>query len=182
MVGETIKMRRNEGVASARPPQAVDAEALHFEKGNFLHLGRTGNVVNAQARTEFLTVGDAVGKRILEIAAQVVVGLHRHNVRAISQKQHIFGNLEVMRPCVVAAGEKADRLQPARIRGIQDRHAVTEHVADINMAAVEHNLDAVRTTAKIAVRQMTDAAPNALRRNRSFFRSACLLRKAQRRR
>src|SRR5437867_4948606 len=65
VVGETIKMRRNEGVASARPPQAVDAEALHFEKGNLLHLGRTGNVVNAQTRTESLTVGVAVGKLVL---------------------------------------------------------------------------------------------------------------------
>ncbi len=49
MIGETIQMRGNRGVASACPPQAIDAEAWHFEKGDLSHLGGTRNIVNAQA-------------------------------------------------------------------------------------------------------------------------------------
>src|SRR4029077_4993947 len=41
-----------------------------------------------------------------------------------------------------------------------------EHVADIDMPAVDHDLDAVGTTALIAVGQVPDAASEALRRNR----------------
>ena len=110
MVGETIKMRRHEGVASAGPPEPVDAETLHFEERNLLHLSGTGNIVDAQTRPEFLAVGDAVGKRILEVAAQIIVGLHRHDVCAVGEQQQIFGNLQMVRARVVAAGKKPNGL------------------------------------------------------------------------
>src|SRR5229473_3094578 len=48
MIGETIQMRGNRGVASACPPEAINAEAWHFEKGYLSHLGGTRNIVNAQ--------------------------------------------------------------------------------------------------------------------------------------
>ena len=59
--------------------------------------------MNAQARAELLAVGDAVGERVLEIAAQVVVGLHRHDVGAVGEQQQIVGDLQVMRAGVDAA-------------------------------------------------------------------------------
>jgi hypothetical protein len=37
------------GVASACPPQAIDAKARHFEKRDFSHLGGPRNVVDAEA-------------------------------------------------------------------------------------------------------------------------------------
>ena len=145
------------------PRPGISRNAISFISGG------TGNVVNAQARTEFLAIGDAVGERVLEIAAHVVVGLHRHDVRAIGEQQQIVGNLQVMRAGEVAAGEEADGLQAARIRGVENRHAVAEHVADVKMAAVDHDLHAVRPAADIAVGQMTEAAPNALRRHDRFL-------------
>ncbi len=77
-------------------------------------------------------------------------------------------HLEVMCPGVDARGEEADRLQVPRVRRVENCHAIAEHVADIDMAAVDHDLNAVGATALIAVGQMPDAAPNALRRNRRF--------------
>ena len=171
VIGETIEMRGNRGVASACPPQAIDAEARHFEKGDFSHLGGTGNIVNAQARSEFLAVGNTIGQRILEITADVVVRLHGHDIRPVGEQKQVVGNLQVMRPGKVSASEEADRLQVAWIRRIQNRYSVAEHVADIKMPAVEHDLNAVRPSANIAVGQMTEALSDALRRNCTFLRA-----------
>ena len=172
VIGETIEMRGNRGVASAGPPQAIDAQTGHFEKSDFPHLRGTGNIVNAQARAEFLAVGDAIGQRILEIAADVVVGLHGHDIRPVGQQQQVVGNLQVMRPRKVSAREKAHGLELARIGRIQNRDAVAEHVADVKMPPVEHDLNAVRPSADIAIGQMTEVLPDALRRNRTFLRAA----------
>ena len=121
--------------------------------------------MNAQARAKLLALGDAVGERVLEVAAHVVVGLHRDDVRAVGEQQQIVGHLQVMRASVDSRGEEADRLQPARIGGVENRHAIAEHVADIDVAAVHHHLDAVGAPALIAVRQVPDAVPDALRWN-----------------
>src|SRR5215472_12901613 len=43
VIGETVEMRGHGGIASTCPPQAVNAQARHFEKSDFPHLGRTGN-------------------------------------------------------------------------------------------------------------------------------------------
>ena len=111
VIGETIKMRGNRGIAPAGPPQAIDAEAGHFEKGDFPHLGGTGNIVNAQARPEFLAVGNTIGQRILEITADVVVRLHGDDIRPVGEQQQVAGNLQVMGPGKVSAGEEADGLE-----------------------------------------------------------------------
>src|SRR3989442_10283061 len=87
----------------------------------------------------------------------------------------------MVRTRIVARREKAHNLQPARIRGIEDGYAVAEHVANVKVAAADHDLDAVWAAAEIAVRQVADAASNAPLRNRSFFRSPSFLRKVGRR-
>ena len=67
-------------------------------------------------------------------------------------------------------GEEADRLQPPRIGGVENRHAIAEHVADVDVAAVDHDLHAVGPAALIAVRQVPDPAPDAWRRDDCFSR------------
>ena len=58
----------------------------------------------------------------------------------------------------------------ARIGRIQNGYAVAEHVADIKMPAVEHDLNTVGPSADIAVGQMTEAVSDALRRNGGLLR------------
>src|SRR6185503_1055762 len=81
------------------------------------------------------------------------------------EQQQIIRHLQVMSAGVDARSEEADRLQAPRLRGVENRHPVAEHVADVNMAAVDHHLYAVRAAALIGVREVPDAPPDALRRN-----------------
>ena len=119
--------------------------------------------MNAQARAEGRAVRDAVGEHILEIPAHAVVRLHPDDVGAVCQEQDIVCDLEVMRAGVDSGGEEADRFQLARIGGVENRHAIAEHVADVDMAAVDHDLDAVGATALIAMGQVPNPSPDALR-------------------
>ena len=126
--------------------------------------------MNAQTRSELRSFRDAVDKVVLEVPAHVVVRLRGHDVGPVGEQQHIVGDLQVMRARTGARGEEADRLQLTGIRGVENRDAIAEHVADVNMAAVDHDLDAVGAAALIAVRQVPDPAPDARRRNRRLGR------------
>ena len=165
VVGEAVEVRRDIGVASSRPPQAVDPEAGHFEEGNLAHFVRPGDVVDGQAGPEFLAVGDAVGQVVLEVAAHAVIGLHRHDVGAVGEQHQIVRNLQVMGARVLAGGEKARGFQVARVRRIQNGDAVAEHVPNVNVLFVDHHLYAVRPSADVAVGNVLDALPDSLRRN-----------------
>src|SRR3954464_2733146 len=54
VVGEPVEMRRHIGIAPARPPQPVDAEAGHLEERDLAHLVRLRYVVDREAAAEFL--------------------------------------------------------------------------------------------------------------------------------
>src|SRR6188472_2432011 len=60
VVSKSIEVGGNVSVTSAGPPQAIDAEARHFEKGNLPHLCRAGDVMNTETGAELLAVCDAV--------------------------------------------------------------------------------------------------------------------------
>jgi hypothetical protein len=121
--------------------------------------------VDREAGAEFLGLGDAVDQRVLEIAAHVVVGLHRDDVGAVRKQQQVFRHLEVVSAGVLSCGEEIDRLQRTRIGRIQDCHAVAEHVSDIDVVPIEHHLHAVGASADVAVRDVLDALADALGRN-----------------
>ena len=99
--------------------------------------------MNAEAGTKFLAIGNAVGQRVFKIAPEVVVRLHRDDIGAIGEQQHIFCNLQMVRTRVVTAGKKPNRLQAPRVRSVQNRQAIAEHVPDIQMTPVQHDLDAI---------------------------------------
>src|SRR5437764_908534 len=86
-----------------------------------------------------------------------------------------------MRTRVVATRKKPNPFQPPRVRGIENRHTIAEHVADINVPAVDHDLHAVRVAANIAVREVADTPANALRWNRDWLGRPYGLRKVRRR-
>ena len=151
-------MRRDIGVAPAGPPQPVDPEPGHLQEGDLLGSRGLGNVMDGKAGPERLLIGDAVDQRVLEIAALIVVGLHRHDIGAIGHQHQILGDLQMMRARVGAGGPEIHRLQIARIGSVDRRQAVAEHVADIDVAPVEHDLHAVRPPALIAIADQSHVA------------------------
>src|SRR5438874_150787 len=75
-----------------------------------------------------------------------------------------------MCPGKVSPGEETDRLHVAGIRRIENRYSVAEHVADVKVPAVEHDLNTVRPSSDIAIGKVAEALPDALRRNDSVLR------------
>ena len=88
-VGEPVEMRRDIGIAAASPPQPVDPESRHLQEGDLARLRGAGNVMDGKAGAERLAIGDAVGQRVLEIAAPGVVGLHGDDIGAVGEQQQI---------------------------------------------------------------------------------------------
>src|SRR5262249_44394232 len=80
--------------------------------------------------------------------------------------------LQVMGTRVITTRKEPNRLRPPGIRGIENRQAIAEHVTDIKMAPVQHDLHAVGTAADVAVGQMTDLMADPLRRDWSILRRA----------
>src|SRR5258708_40024574 len=64
----------------------------------------------------------------------------------------------MMRARVGACGPEIDGLQIARIRSIQRRQTVAEHMADVDVAPVEHDLHAIWASALVGIGNMLDAA------------------------
>src|SRR5258708_500389 len=64
---------------------------------------------------------------------------------------------------VLPGRKKIYRFQIARVAGVQNGHAVAEHVTDIEVIAVQHDLDAVRSPANVAVGNMLDPMTQAFR-------------------
>ena len=180
VIQEAVEVRGHVRVAPAGPPQPVDAQPRHLQERDLPHLRRLGQVVDAEAGAELLLVGDAVGQRVLEVAAQVVVGLHGDDVGAVGQQHQVLGHLQVVRAREVAAGEEAHGLQPPRVAGVEDREAVAEHVADVEMPPVHHDLHAVGLAAEVAVRQVADAPADALWRHGRLGRGARRLQQRRR--
>src|SRR5438034_11754777 len=73
---------------------------------------------------------------------------------------------------IVTTRKEPNGLEPPGIRGIENRQAIAEHVTDIKMAPIQHDLHAVGTAANIAVGQMTDLMTDPLRRNWRILRRA----------
>ena len=168
VIGEAVEVRRDIGIAAARPPEAIDAEARNLEERDLAHFARLRDVVDGKPRAELLALRDAVGEVVLEVAALAVVGLHRHDVGAVAEQHDVVGDLQAVRARQVAEGEVMHRLQVSRIGGIEDRQAVREHVPDIDVALVHHHLHRIRPAALVAIGDVADALADALRRDLGF--------------
>ena len=109
VIGESVEVRGNIGISSSGPPKPIDPETRHFEEGDLFHLRRARDVVNAEPGTELLAVRNAVGESILKVTAQVVIGLHRHDIGAVGEQQEIVRNLQMVCSRVIARREKTRR-------------------------------------------------------------------------
>src|SRR6185436_13657737 len=131
-------------------------------------LAGLGDVVDRKPGAEFLAVGDAIGEVVLEVAALAVVGLQRDDVGAVGGEQQVVRGLQLVRAGEVALPKApvVHRLQVARVVRVEDRDAVAEHVADVDVLAVDHHLHRIGPPALVAVGDVLDALADALRRDR----------------
>src|SRR5260221_7800618 len=164
-------------VATPGTAKPIDSKPRHLQKRKLLRLCRFREIMNRESGAERLLVGNAVRKRVLKIASNAVIRLHRDDVGTVGQEHQVVRNLQMMRAGVRTIGEEVHGLQPARIGGIQDGNAVAEHMADVDMIAVQHDLDAIGPAALIRIRKVLDTPANSLRRygpgsGRSWRRSA----------
>ena len=88
---------------------------------------------------------------------------------------------EMMRPSVLPGCKKTHRLQAARVAGIQNGHPIAEHVTDVEVLAIRHDLDAVRPPANVAVGKVFNPMTNPLRWYRLVFGVDCTRHTGQRR-
>src|SRR5678815_3160814 len=118
---------------------------------------------------KFLSVRNTVRQVVLKISAEVVIRLHRDNVRAVREQQKIVRRLQMVSARVVATGEEAYGLQPPGIGRVQNRDAIAEHMSDVKMPSVDHDLHAIRMSSDVAVRDMTDSPAEAASGHRRIF-------------
>src|SRR5690349_3965025 len=76
----------------------------------------------------------------------------------------------MVRASAWACREECNGSELEGVARIENRHAVAEHVTDIDVRAIDHDLHAVGPPALIAVGEMTNALPDALRRHRGIRR------------
>src|SRR5215471_6903172 len=86
-----------------------------------------------------------------------------------------------MRARVISTRKEADRLQATRIGRIEYRQTIAEHVADVHVPAIDHNLHTIRAPTNVAVGNVFDTPANPLRRARGIFGCSRRLREIRRR-
>src|SRR5690242_6675561 len=81
----------------------------------------------------------------------------------------------MMRPRVISSCKEAHRFETPRVGCVENGDAVAEHMTNIEVPAVHHNLYAVGTPSDIAIRYMSEAMPDSLLRNRRVLRRTIVL-------
>ena len=172
VIGEAVEVRRHVRVAAAGPPEPVHADAGHLEERNLARLrGTFRDIEDRKTGAERLALAEAVGERVLEVVARVVVTLAAREVRAVREQQVVAGRLQVVR-ARERRREEVHGLERARVARVEHRDAVAEHVADVEVSAARHHLHAVGAAALVAIRDVPDAAADAFGRNPRRCRSA----------
>ena len=158
VVGEAVEQGRRVSPAAARIPDPVDAAALDGHEADLPGFLRPGYVVDGHAcrpvalrlaascgGTDFLAQGSLViGVLVLELR-------RREHVLGVDHQKQVLMCLEMDVPCVRRRGHVFDRARIFRVAHVNHAEALREHVADIGVAIVDHELDPVRATALIGV-------------------------------
>src|SRR4029450_7841410 len=140
---------RADGPPAPCPPDAVQPEAVHRQEADLPGGGRVGEVVHGHAGP---VLGRRVGGQHLADGAAVVgrlvgEGLGREQVDGVDHQQQPVGQLQVEVPGAGGGRQVVDRLGVAGVADVDDGHAAREHVADVGVAAADHDLDAVAAAA-----------------------------------
>src|SRR5271169_3405219 len=86
------------------------------------------------------------------------IDLHRPHARPVDGEQQVVMGLEMDGAGVGRAGQERDGLRVLQIAHVEDGDAVRIAVADIGVAAMHHDLDAVAASALVGVADELDVA------------------------
>jgi hypothetical protein len=141
----------------------VQTQSVDRHKADLARLGRLRDVVDAQSGGEgFLAPGEGFGNRSFEIFVRVRIALQHPDARGIDRQQQIAVGLQMEGARIWRRGDEIDRARPARVADIGDRKAVAEHMADIGMPLMDHDLHAIAAAVLVGMAHKFDVA----RRNR----------------
>ena len=150
-VDKALEQGRCIGPAAARVPDAMHADAVDRHEADLARIGPVGDVEDADA--------GAVSARLLGLfrhRAGVVDGFVRQvrvgvEVHAIDDEQQVLVRLQMNAPGAGRALHIVDGLGIARVADVEDRKTVRELVADVGVAVLNHDLDAVASATLIGI-------------------------------
>src|SRR5579864_3838860 len=155
MVGEIGFVDRDIGVATADIPDAMRSHAFGRHESDLARRRGTRDVEDADAGGVLLALQE-IGRRSREIG--LGIDLHRPRVRSIDGEQQVVMGLEMNCAGVGWTGEKGDMRRMLWVAHVDDADAVRKAVADIGIAAVHHDLDAVAAPALVGASDELDVA------------------------
>src|SRR5262245_27078716 len=159
VVAELREVDGGVGVASARVPEPMGPDALHRHEADLARLLGSGDVEDPETGAERARAPlQLVGRRGAEVVLLVLELLHGPDARAVDGDEEILVGLQVNGPRVGGTGYEVDGPGMARVAHVQDGDAVAERVADVGVAAMDHDLDAVAAPALVGMADEPDVA------------------------
>ena len=155
LVGELEVVNRDIGVAAANVPDAMQPHPLGRHKSDLARRLGTRDVEDADAG-RVLPALEQIGRRSRVVG--LGIDLHRPHARPVDGEQQIVMGLEMDGAGVGWAGQERDRLRVLQIAHVEDGDAVRIAVANIGIAAMHHDLDAVAASALVGVADELDVA------------------------
>jgi len=98
-----------------------------------------------------LRSADFLAERALIVRMLVLELRGREHVLGIDDEQQVVMRLQVDVPCVRWRRHISDGRGPARVEHIHDTEALREHMTNIGVTAMHHQLHTVGTAALVAV-------------------------------
>ena len=146
VIGVAVEQRGRVGVPLARPPDAVQSQALDLHEADGAWMGRVLDIVDAHASRKVLAaLAELAGVHALNRGAVIVRLLHVDGIEVelLDHEQQVVGGLNVDRPGALVSRQEVDRPWIAWIAHVDDADTAAENVADESMASMHHALNAV---------------------------------------
>jgi len=117
-----------------------------------------GQVVDPHARRvlRWRARGQHLPDRPTVVGRLVGEGRRREQVHGVDHQQQPLGELQMQVPGARSGRQVGDRQGVARVADVEDGHTVAEHVTDVGVAVLHHDLDAVTAAALVGVAEQAD--------------------------
>ena len=157
VIAEVREVDGGIGVPAARVPDAVRPDPVDRHEPDLGRLLGPRDVEDADPGGEAPgAVAELVGRRPLEVVLEVLELLHVPDARTVDRQEQVIVGLEVDGPRVGRTGDELDRPRVRGIADVHDRDSVAEGLADVGVAAMDHDLDAVAPAALVGMADEPD--------------------------